>query len=66
MEGSATSCRPILYPAVLRRRRRSVTRRSSPSPGAATRDAYLPLNDAEIVVRAIDQDAQADDNGGAQ
>jgi hypothetical protein len=27
---------------------------------------YLPLNDAEIVVRAIDEAAQADDNGGAQ
>ena len=28
---------------------------------------YLPLNnDAEIVVRAIDEDAQADDKGGAQ
>jgi hypothetical protein len=27
---------------------------------------YLPLNDAEIVVRAIEEDAQADDNGGAQ
>ena len=27
---------------------------------------YLPLNDAEIVIRAIDEDAQADDNGGAR
>jgi hypothetical protein len=27
---------------------------------------YLPLNKAEIVVRAIDEDAQADGNGGAQ
>jgi hypothetical protein len=27
---------------------------------------YLPLNNAEIVVRAIEEDAQADDNGGAQ
>jgi hypothetical protein len=27
---------------------------------------YLPLNDAEIVVRAIEEDAQADDKGGAQ
>jgi hypothetical protein len=27
---------------------------------------YLPLNDAEIVVRAIDEEAQADDKGGAQ
>ena len=27
---------------------------------------YLPLNDAEIVVRAIDEEVQADDNGGAQ
>jgi hypothetical protein len=27
---------------------------------------YLPLNDAEIVVRAIEEGAQADDNGGAQ
>ena len=27
---------------------------------------YLPLNDAEIVVRAIDEDALADDKVGAQ
>ena len=27
---------------------------------------YLPLNNAEIVVRAIDEDAQAEGNGGAQ
>ena len=26
---------------------------------------YLPLNDADIVVCAIDEDAQADENGGA-
>jgi hypothetical protein len=27
---------------------------------------YLPLNDAEIVVRAIEEDAQSDNNRGAQ
>ena len=27
---------------------------------------YLPLNEAEIVVRAIDEDTQVDGNGGAQ
>jgi len=27
---------------------------------------YLPLNDAQTVVRAIEDEAQADDNGGAQ
>ena len=27
---------------------------------------YLPLNKAEIVVRAIDEDTQVDGNGGAQ
>jgi hypothetical protein len=26
---------------------------------------YLPLNDAEIVIREISEEAQADDNGGA-
>jgi hypothetical protein len=49
---------------------------SRPASGRAVRGKYwrgaapfLPLpalNDAEIVVRAIDEDAQADDNGGAQ
>ena len=27
---------------------------------------YLPLNGAEIVIRSIDDDAQAEGNGGAQ
>ena len=27
---------------------------------------YMPLNDAEIVIRAVEEDAQADGNGGAE
>jgi hypothetical protein len=27
---------------------------------------YLPLNGAEIVIRAVEEDTQADGNGGAQ
>ena len=36
------------------------------NPALNQRLDYLPLNDAEILVRAIEEDAQADDNGGAQ
>jgi hypothetical protein len=34
--------------------------------GFSQRLDYLPLNNAEIVVRAIEEDEQAEENGGAQ